>query len=159
MVKPSILLDPEVLVFESEPQIYSDCPKLNHQLASSYLPRMMELHQNENQSLLLSMVVEASTAEFEAANIQGSLPGQYVEPNPEVKSILSELQPHNDKTESVFGANDWLNTVLPNMSQSTRSCMLEFAYNKTMEWLKTQSREQTQTLIALAQERKTVVQQ
>jgi uncharacterized coiled-coil protein SlyX len=37
--------------------------------------------------------------------------------------------------------------------------MLEFAYNKTMEWLKTQSREQTQTLIALAQERKTVVQQ
>ena len=69
------------------------------------------------------------------------------------------LQAHNDKTESVFGANDWLNTVLPNMSQSTRSCMLEFSYNKTMEWLKTQSREQTQTLIALAQERKNVVQE
>jgi hypothetical protein len=36
-VKPSILLDPEILVFKSEPQIYSDCPKLNHRLASSYL--------------------------------------------------------------------------------------------------------------------------
>lgn len=37
--------------------------------------------------------------------------------------------------------------------------MLEFAYNKTMEWLKTQSREQTQSVIALVQERKTIVQQ
>ena len=61
-VKPSILLDPEIWVFKSEPQIYSDCPKLNHQLATSYLPVRMELHQNENQSLLLSMVVKASKA-------------------------------------------------------------------------------------------------
>ena len=126
MVKPSILLDPEILVFKSEPQIYSDCLKLNHRLASSYLPVRVELHQNENQSLLLSMVVEASKAMSLKLQTykEESLPGgQYFEPNPEVKSILSELQPHNDKTESVFGANDWLNTILPNISQSTRSCM------------------------------------
>jgi hypothetical protein len=74
----------------------------------------MELHQNENQSLLLSMVVEASKAMSLKLQTykEESLPGgQYFDPNPEVKFVLSELQPHNDKTESVFGANDWLNTV------------------------------------------------
>ena len=159
--KPSILLDPEILVFKSELRIYSDSMKLNHRLASSYRPVRKELHQVAG-SLLLPMIVAASEAMGLKLQTykEESLPGgQYFEPNPEVKSVLSELQAHNDKTESVFGANDWLNTVLPNMSQSTRSCMLEFSYNKTMEWLKTQSREQTQTLIALAQERKNVVQE
>ena len=35
MIKPSILLDPEILVFKSEPRIYSDSNKLNHRLASN----------------------------------------------------------------------------------------------------------------------------
>ena len=36
------------------------------------------------------------------------------------------------------------------MAQSTRSTMVEFSYNKTMEWLKGQGEVQKQTLIALA---------
>ena len=154
------MLDSEIPVFKSEPRIYSDTTKLNHRLASKYIPVRMELYQNGKQveSLLLQMVVTASEAmctklqTYKAESLPG---GEYFEPDSEeVKAVLSELQPHNDKTESVFGANDWLNTVLPNMSQSTRSCMLEFAYNKTMEWLKSQTKEQTVTLISLAQERR-----
>ena len=64
------------------------------------------------------MVVEASKATSLKLQIhkEKSLPGQYFKPNPDVKSILSELQPHNHKNERVFGANDWLNTVHPKMS-------------------------------------------
>ena len=162
MIKPPILLDPQILVFKSEPRIYSDSTKLNHRLASKYIPVRMELYQSGKQaeSLLLQMVSTASEAmctTYKAESLPG---GEYFEPDSEeVKVVLSELQPHNDKTESVFGANDWLNTVLPNMSQSTRSCMLEFAYNKTMEWLKSQSKQQRETLISLAQERKRIVQE
>ena len=62
--KPSILLDPDMLVFKSEPQIYSDSVKLNHRLASKYIPVRMELYQNEKEagSLLLQMVTAASEA-------------------------------------------------------------------------------------------------
>ena len=37
--------------------------------------------------------------------------------------------------------------------------MIEFAYNKTMEWLKSQTKAQTETLISLARERKKIVQE
>ena len=73
------------------------------------------------------------------------------------KEILSKLQPHNDKTESVFGTNDWLHRILPNMAQATRSAMIEFSYNKTMEWLKSQGEEQKHCLIKLAQKRRNLV--
>lgn len=52
---------------------------------------------------------------------------------------------------SVFGTNDWLHRILPNMAQETRSAMIEFSYNSTMEWLKNQGEEQKCTLITLAQ--------
>ena len=58
------------------------------------------------------------------------------------QAILSKLQPHNDKTESVFGAIDWLHRILPNMAQETRSALIELSYNSTMEWLKSQGEEQ-----------------
>ena len=56
------------------------------------------------------MVVEASKAmnlKLQTYKEENLPVGQYFEPNPEIKSILSELQPHVDKTESVFCNNDW----------------------------------------------------
>ena len=61
---------------------------------------------------------------------------RYYDPDLEIQTILSKLQPHNDKTESIFGTNDWLHRILPNMAQETCSAMIEFSYNSTMEWLK-----------------------
>lgn len=43
------------------------------------------------------------------------------------------------------------------MAQETRTAMIEFSYNSTMEWLKNQGEEQKCTLIALAQKRRHLV--
>lgn len=80
--------------------------------------------------------------------------GRYWDPSLETQEILSKLKPHNDKTESVFGVNDWLNRILPNMSQATRSVMIEFSANKTMEWLKNQAGELKVNLITLARKKR-----
>ena len=43
------------------------------------------------------------------------------------------------------------------MAQETRSAMIEFSYNSTMEWLKNQGEKQKHTHIALAQKRRYLV--
>ena len=83
--------------------------------------------------------------------------GRYHNPDPRTQSVLSKLQPHNDRCESVFGCNDWLSKILPNMAQSTRSTMVEFSLNNTMKWLKDQGEKQKQVLLTLAQERRRAV--
>ena len=66
-------------------------------------------------------------------------------------TLILTLKLFCDHTESLFGANDWLDRILPNLSQATKSTMIEF---KTLEWLKFQGEEQKQALIKLAQERR-----
>ena len=83
--------------------------------------------------------------------------GHYNDPDIETQSILCQLKPHNDQTESVFGTNDWLDRIVPNMAQATRSAMIEIAYNKTMKSLKSQGEEQKHSLIKLAQQRRRIV--
>ena len=55
--------------------------------------------------------------------------------------------------------NDWLTIILPNMSQTTRSALIEFSYNKTMEWLKDLGQEQKEKLISIAQARRQIIYQ
>ena len=43
--------------------------------------------------------------------------GQHYAPDSKTSDVLSLLQPHNDTTESIFGMNDWLTIVLPNMQR------------------------------------------
>lgn len=159
ITNPSALLDSETQVFKSEPLLYSKSKKLNHRLIENYGPVRNELQQTQDsdQFLLFPMVIAASKAMHSKLKTykEDHLPrGRYYDPDPHVRSVLSTLQPHNDRTESVFGANDWLNRILPNMYQSTRSSLLEFSYNNTMEWLKAQGEEQKKILIALAQQRR-----
>ncbi len=58
------------------------------------------------------------------------LPGG--DPDPDVKSVLSNIKPTNDLCESILGLNDYLT---PNMKQLTRSTMVTVKKNKTMKWL------------------------
>ena len=83
--------------------------------------------------------------------------GCYYNPDPETVMVLSALKPHNDAAESVFGYNDWLSRVLPNMAQSTHSALVEASYNKTIEWLK--CHEKKEKIIKLAQSHRNVVSQ
>ena len=80
--------------------------------------------------------------------------GQYHNPDPTVCSVLSKLQPHNDRSESVLSCNNWLSKILPNMAQSTHSTMIEFSLNNTMKWLNEQGKKQKQVLLTLAQEQR-----
>ena len=58
--------------------------------------------------------------------------GQYWNPDASTKAILVTLKPNNDICEST---NDWLTSSIPNMSQQTRSTLIEFSYNHTAQWL------------------------
>ena len=83
--------------------------------------------------------------------------GLYHDPDIGIQTVMSELKPHNDYAESLFGINDWLDRILPNMTQATKSAMIEFSYNKTMEWLKCQGGEQKEAMIVLARKRRRLV--
>ena len=118
---PTALLGSETLVFKSEPRLYSESMKLNHRLTEKYATVRKELqqHQDSDRFLLFPMVIAASKAmqsklqTYKKDHLPG---GRYYDPDPQVSSVLSRLQPHNDRTEGVFGTNDWLNRILPNMT-------------------------------------------
>lgn len=79
--------------------------------------------QDSDRFLLFPMVIAASKAMHSKLKTykEDHLPGErYYDPEPHVRSVLSTLQPNNNRTEGVFGAN---NRILPNMSLSTRSSL------------------------------------
>ena len=155
---PSILLDRDRSVFTTEPRLYSTDVSLNHRLASNYLPVRDVLYDTEHNSrtlhVLIKTAVSAMSEKLRSYNEDHLPEGRYWDPSPETREVLSKLKPHNDKTESVFGVNDWLNRILPNMKQATRSVMIEFSVNQTMKWLKDQAEEQKHSLIALARKKR-----
>ena len=161
--EPGKLLDPDMQVFKSESLLYGESSKLNHRLWDKYIPVQNRLYENSSdvhESLLLPLVSAVSTAMHSKLQqyMKDYLPGgRYHNPDPSLHSALSKLQPHNDRSESVFGCNDWLSKILPNMAQSTRSTMIEFSLNNTMKWLKEQGEKQKQALVTLAQEQRRTV--
>ena len=157
---PKILLDSSACVFVSELNLYENNIKLNHRLHKQYLPVREVLYDcatvDTNQALLFNMIhkVGNSMAEKLKAYKKDHLPGgKYFNPDRKTCAVLSSLAPHNDLTESVFGMNDWLTTILPNMAQSTKTVLIEFSYNKTINWLHKHEKAEKQNLIALAQRR------
>lgn len=162
ITEPSEFLDSDMQVFKSESLLYGESSKLNHRLRDKYIPVRNTLYENceSDESLLFPLVSAVSTAMHSKLQqyMKDYLPGgRYHNPDPSVRSVLSELQPHNDRSESVLGCNDWLSKILPNMAQSTRSTMIEFSLNNTMKWLKEQGEKQKQALLTLAQEQRRAV--
>ena len=158
---PRLILDSEFIVFSSEPRLYSESVKFNHCTQVSYVAVRKELYDpvhgiSSNEALLLELagaVAQAMRNKLSSYKCDHLPGGKYFSPDENMKSILSVLLPHNDIAESVFGLNDWLTSTVPNMQQATRSVMIEFSYNKTMEWLKSQTADQKELLISLAQSR------
>lgn len=161
IIEPGKILVPDMQVFKSESLLYCEFSKLNHRLRDKYIPIRNALYKNSNdESLLLPLVSAVSTAMHSKLQqyMKDYLPGgKYHSPDPSLHAVLSKLQPHNDRSEGVFGCNDWLNKILPNMAQSTRSTMIEFSLNNTMKWLKEQGEKQKQALLTLAQEQRRTV--
>ena len=134
--------------------MYSSDASLNHRLASYYLPVRNALYKEPSDNRCLNLLIKkagAAMADKLKSYNKDHLPeGRYWDPSLETQKILSKLKPHHDRTESAFGVNDWLNRILPNMTQATRSVMIEFSANKTMQWLIDQGEEQKHRLITLA---------
>lgn len=51
--------------------------------------------------------------------------GEYWDPEPAVKKLLTELKPTNDLCESILGLNDYLTTKIPNLTQVARSNLVQ----------------------------------
>ena len=120
---PYILLDCDSIVFTTEPRLYSSDVSLNHRLASNYLPVREMLYEklpdNRSLNVLIKAAGTAMADKLKSYNKDHLPEGRYWDPSLETQEVLSKLKPHNDKTESAFGVNDWLNRILPNMSQAT----------------------------------------
>ena len=58
--------------------------------------------------------------------VQTQLPGGiYWDPEPEIQMILSKLEPSNDICEFILGLNDYFSTAIPNMSEESRSNIVQ----------------------------------
>ena len=91
-----------------------------------------ELPDNHSLNMLIKAAGVAMAYKLMSYNKDHLPGGHYRDPSLETQEILSTLKPHNDKTEGAFGVNDWLNRILPNMTQATQSTMVEFSVNKIM---------------------------
>uniref|UniRef100_A0A1X7VX66 Uncharacterized protein n=1 Tax=Amphimedon queenslandica TaxID=400682 RepID=A0A1X7VX66_AMPQE len=89
---------------------------------------------------------------------QSQLPGGiYWNPEPNIREILSKLEPSNDIFEAVLGLHDYLSTAIPNLCQESLSNLVEVKKNKTMKWLDTLPEEKQDKVLSLAMERRLVV--
>ena len=152
--EPCEILNSDMQVFKSEFLLYGE---VNHRLQDKYIPVRNALYENcDSDESLLFPLVSAITTAMHTKLQQYMKDYLYHNPNPCVHSVLSKLQPHNDRCERVFGSNDWLNKILPNIAQSTRSTMVEFSLYNTMKWLKERGEQHKEALMTLAQESSTI---
>ena len=90
------------MCFQVSPDYIEMIKKLNHRLRSKYVPIQQMLYQDACDSSLSSLVHGASKAmskKLESYKKDYLPGGRYYDSNLETQTILSKLQPHNDKTE------------------------------------------------------------
>ena len=80
--------------------------------------------------------------------------GKYWDPTKEEKEILKQLLPNNDICESILGLNDWLSGQRPNLSQKTKSTLVEVKKKHTMAWLGELTGEKRGEILTLAQKKR-----
>ncbi len=106
-----------------------------------------------NESFLFKISTgAASMNEKLAAYASSYLPGgEFWEPDPAIRSVLSAIKPTNDVCESILGLNDYLSTAIPNLDQCTRSTLVSVKKNQTIKWLENlpDSKQDEITLLAM----------
>ena len=99
--------------------------------------------------------MKAKLLTYAASQLPG---GKYWEPEPQVETVLHQLRPNNDLCESILGLNHYLVTALPNMTQQTRSNLIEVKKNKTLGWLESLSPKEQEHITRLAVKNRRTVQ-
>ena len=156
---PPTALMKDFKVFASEEQLYGQDKKCNHRLHPLYkfIEEVTFLHEESDVRLLYPLLVSGVAAMREklCTYAHAMLPGgKYWEPDLATKNILQQLKPTNDLCESILGLNDYLTTAIPNLSQLSRSNLIQVKKNKTIEWLQQLPREQQHSVIDLALQKK-----
>ncbi len=160
---PQTIFNKDFKVFYSESRIYEqENQKVNHRAHSTYKPIEERLFKKDSwdEKLLLPLIAAGTRAMKNklCAYAKNQLPGGiYWEPEPAVRAILAKLKPTNDLCESILGLNDHLTTGIRNLSQLTRSNLIEVKKNKTVQWLNTLPQEKQQEVVKMAAKRRTQV--
>ena len=105
-------------------------------------------------SILLPMIMKgaANMREKLLSYAHKHLPGgKYWSPEPAVRKVLMQLKPSNDFCESILGLNDYLTTAIPNLTQTSRSNLVQVKKNHTMQWLDGLPEVQQETVVYLAE--------
>ena len=152
---PEIVMDQRCRVFKSEEKLYGDDKNVNHRchMNSKCIHNQLFICNEWDETLLYPIIANGAAAMESklSSYAQNYLPGGiYWDPEPEIKGILAELNPSNDLCESILGLNDYLNTIIPNMHQVTRSNLIQLKKNKTIQWLQQLPQSQQNEIINLA---------
>ena len=153
--EPTLLLDDETYVFESEPRLYGSSHQTNHRLHhQNQEVRKCFLQPDQRSDELINEAIQKAAQSMHTKLVdykKDQLPGgKYWNPDSSTKAILITLKPNNNICESTFGLNDWLTSSIPNMSQQARSTLIEFSYNRTAKWLQENEVQDQARIIKLA---------
>lgn len=156
--EPQAIMCEEMRVFPSEDRLYGS-EMTNHRVHSKYSHVEKRLFQTDSfdDDKLFPLIASGVSAMKKklGAYAKNQLPnGIYWDPEAEVKEILKKLPPTNDICESLLGLNDHLTTSIPNLSQLTRSNLIETKKNKTMLWLRELPQEERDQVVTLAAARR-----
>ena len=121
---PEVTQDQNYQVFPSEQRLYCESTVSTRE---HHKPMWNRLFQKDgfDDNVLAKLSSGASAMKKLVVYASSQLPGrEYWDPDPDVKSVLSNIKPTNDLCESILGLNDYLTTAIPNMKQLTRSTMV-----------------------------------
>lgn len=156
--KPRLILDSDYQVF-SEKRLYDPSSKTNHRVNPAYIPVRKRLYDTDDYdtSILLPLTKHVTAAMLKKLNAykQDQLPGGVLwNPDNSAKALLSKMPPTNDFMESTLALNDFLHGMVNNMSQLTRSTMVEVLKNETGQWFEKLQDNSRKEVISLAKKRK-----
>ena len=136
---PSVVINEKLRVFPSEGRLYEVQSKVNHRLKShniyqSLFNRCRELNSSDLNSLLIvgATKMKDKLCSYAQKQLRG---GEYWDPDPRIRNILSQIKPSYDIVESILGLNDYLTTAIPNLHQMSRSALVQVKKKKTLSWL------------------------
>ena len=156
---PEVIMDRNYEVFRSERELYGLSSTVNHRHhknVDAVFTKLFEESKNDL-SILYPMITTGAKKMKEKllAYAEKQLPdGEYWNPEPAVRKLLMELKPSNDFCESILGLNDYLTTAIPNLTQASKSNLVQLKKNHTLQWLDTLPKEQQIEVLDLAVQEK-----
>ena len=158
---PEVALNKNYQVYVSESRLYGNDKLTNHRTHIKSQPYHTCIFEGNERNTEVLQILCAGAAPMRSKlcdYARNQLPnGKYWNPTSKIKEILEKLKPSNDLCESILGLNDYLCTAMPNLSQITKSNLVEIKKNKTISWLHQQPVTKQRDIIEMACKRRATV--